>query len=115
MWKGAACSPLCPQCRGRTLFPWSTFSCLRGEGEAVCQKAPQPPALLLSAPLGKPPGGANALTHGHMLALPFPGSRELPAVAVLGTPGHGLPERWAPRVPGSLPGGWEATQPAEGG
>lgn len=115
VWEGAACSPLCSQCRGRTLFPWSTFSSLRGEGEAACRKAPQPPALLPSAPPGKPPGRANALAHGHLLGLPFPGSRELPAVAVLGTPGHGLPERWAPRVPGCLPGGWEAAQPAQGG
>lgn len=82
--------------------------------EAACWKALHSPALLLSAPLGKPPGRASALAHGHMLGLPFPGSRELPAV--LGTPGHGLPEPGlAPRVPGCLPGAWEAAQPAEGG
>lgn len=114
MWKAAACSPLCPPCRGRTLFAWSTFSSLPGEGEAACWKALHPPALLPSAPLGKPPGRASALAHGHMLGLPFPGSRELPAVP--GTPGHGLPEPGLePREPGCLPGAWEAAQPAEGG
>lgn len=37
--EGAACSPLRPPCRGRTLFPWSAFSSLQGEGEAACWKA----------------------------------------------------------------------------
>lgn len=38
--EGRCLLPFCPQCRGRTLFPWSTFSPLRGEGEAACWKAP---------------------------------------------------------------------------
>lgn len=90
--EGRCLLPSLPPCRGRTLFFWSTFSGLRGDGEAACWRAPQPPG---SAALGKPPGRANALAHGHMLGVPFPGSRDLPAVAVLGSPGRGFPERWA--------------------
>lgn len=81
----------------QTLSPCSTFSVLPGEGEVVCWKAPRPPRLCSPpVPLAEPPGHANTSAHGGKLSLPSPGSREIPAGGVLGTPSHGLPERWAP-------------------
>lgn len=119
-WKGAACSPLCPtmhrQNAEQTPSPCSTFSLLRGKGEAIRWKAPQPLRLCSPpVPPAEPPGHANALAHGQKLNLPPPGSREIPAGGVLGTPSHGLPEHQAPQALGSLPGDWGAAQPAAGG
>lgn len=109
LWKGAACSPLCPHARAE---PFSL-----GAPSPVCEGMVRPPA-------GKPHSPPARQLQESLLAVRTPWltgtcsvspflaagnfllSRCL-AVQAAGFPSAGL----APRVPGCLPGGWKQLNP----